>query len=141
MTDARPIVVGYDGRAGSHAALGEAVRLGRELGAPLVVVFSFEATRLGGEVADLDAAIAERGRAVLADATTRAGDPGVPVTTEQREQPPADGLVAAADEHDARMIVVGSTGERPLRGILVGSTSYKLLHLSSRPVLVVRGGD
>jgi nucleotide-binding universal stress UspA family protein len=34
---------------------------------------------------------------------------------------------------------VGSSGEGPLRGILVGSTSYKLLHLSARPVLVVRG--
>jgi nucleotide-binding universal stress UspA family protein len=37
------------------------------------------------------------------------------------------------------MIVEGTSGEGPLRGILVGSTSYKLLHLSARPVLVVRG--
>jgi nucleotide-binding universal stress UspA family protein len=140
MTDARPIVVGYDGRAGSHAALDEAACLGRELGAPILIVFSFEATRLGGEAADLDAAIAERGRGVLAEASARTGDPGVPVSTEHREQAPADGLIAAADEHDARMIVVGSTGEGPLRGILVGSTPYKLLHLSSKPVLVVRAG-
>jgi nucleotide-binding universal stress UspA family protein len=139
MTDTRPLVVGYDGRPGSHAALDQAVRLAGDLGAPVVLVFSYEATRLGGETADLDAAIAERGRAVLQEALDRTSGAGVTVETEQREQSPADGLLAAADEHDAQMIVVGSSGEGPLRGILVGSTSYKLLHLSARPVLVVRG--
>ena len=51
---------------------------------------------------------------------------------------PSVGLVDLADAHDARMIVVGSYGEAPLRGALVGSTAHKLLHLSERPVLVVR---
>jgi nucleotide-binding universal stress UspA family protein len=36
------------------------------------------------------------------------------------------------------MIVVGSYGEAPLKGALVGSTAHKLVHLSERPVLVVR---
>ena len=36
------------------------------------------------------------------------------------------------------MIVVGSYGERPLKGALVGSTPHKLIHLSERPVIVVR---
>ncbi|MEA2180660.1 MAG: hypothetical protein QOG77_3957, partial [Solirubrobacteraceae bacterium] len=49
MTDTRPIVVGYDGRAGSQAALDEALRLAAGLGTSVVIVFSFEATRLGGE--------------------------------------------------------------------------------------------
>jgi nucleotide-binding universal stress UspA family protein len=138
MTDTRPIVVGYDGRAGSQAALDEALRLAAGLGTSVVIVFSFEATRLGGEAADLDAAIQERGRAVLEEALARTTGAGVPIETEQRAQDPVDGLIAAAEEHDAQMLVVGSTGEGPLRGILVGSTSYKLLHLSSRPVLVVR---
>ncbi|MEA2180429.1 MAG: hypothetical protein QOG77_3726, partial [Solirubrobacteraceae bacterium] len=77
-------------------------------------------------------------RAVLEEALARTTGAGVPIETEQRAQDPVDGLIAAAEEHDAQMLVVGSTGEGPLRGILVGSTSYKLLHLSSRPVLVVR---
>ena len=46
-----------------------------------------------------------------------------------------------ADEHDARMIVVGSYGERPLKSALVGSTPTRLLHLSERPVLVVRAPE
>jgi len=53
------------------------------------------------------------------------------------EQAPAQALVALADERDARVIVVGTRGERPLQGALLGSTPHKLLHLSDRPVLVV----
>ena len=140
MTDTRPIVVGYDGRAGSQAALDEATRLAEELGATtLVIVFSHGVSPVGGEVADLEAAVEERGRAVLQQAIDRVGD-GVTVETELRAESSADGLVAVADERDARMIVVGSTGEGPIRGILIGSTSYKLLHMSTKPVLVVRAG-
>ena len=51
---------------------------------------------------------------------------------------PSTGLVAVADDVGAQMIVVGSYGEKPLKGALVGSTAHKLLHLSERPVLVVR---
>ena len=65
MTDPRPIVVGYDGRAGSHAALDEALRLAEDLGATVVAVFSFEPTRLGGEARDLDEVVSERANTVL----------------------------------------------------------------------------
>jgi nucleotide-binding universal stress UspA family protein len=36
------------------------------------------------------------------------------------------------------MIVVGSHGESPLKGTVLGSTPYKLMHFSKTPVLVVR---
>ena len=39
------------------------------------------------------------------------------------------------------MIVVGSYGEPPLKGMILGSTPNKLLHISERPVLVVPGTD
>jgi nucleotide-binding universal stress UspA family protein len=42
-----------------------------------------------------------------------------------------------ADAHDATVIVVGTAGESPLKGAMLGSTPHKLLHLSSRPVLCV----
>jgi nucleotide-binding universal stress UspA family protein len=35
------------------------------------------------------------------------------------------------------MIVVGTYGESPLRGAVLGSTPHKLLHLSPVPVLAV----
>jgi nucleotide-binding universal stress UspA family protein len=72
----------------------------------------------------------------VAEALAEAGD--VAVTTQVRMQDPAEGLIAAADAVDATMIVVGSYGERPLKSALVGATPTRLLHLSARPVLVVR---
>lgn len=50
----------------------------------------------------------------------------------------AESLVSVAEERDARMIVVGSYGERPLAGAILGSVPHRLVHLSERPVLVVR---
>ena len=53
------------------------------------------------------------------------------------ERPPAAALVELAEERDARVIVVGTRGESPIRGALLGSTPHKLLQLADRPVLVV----
>jgi nucleotide-binding universal stress UspA family protein len=47
-------------------------------------------------------------------------------------------IVEAADEHDAGVIVMGSRGRSDLAGLALGSTAHKVIHLSSRPVLVVR---
>ena len=54
---------------------------------------------------------------------------------------PAEVLVSVADQYDARFIVVGSYGERPLKGAIVGSTPYRLIHLAERPVITVRIPD
>jgi nucleotide-binding universal stress UspA family protein len=39
------------------------------------------------------------------------------------------------------MIVVGTRGEGPVAGALLGSVPYKLVHRSSIPVLVVPAPD
>ena len=51
----------------------------------------------------------------------------------------AEELSSLADAVDAQMLVVGSYGQRTLTSLLLGSTPNKLLYLSHRPVLVVRG--
>ena len=134
-------ILGYDGTDGSRAALDAAVGLAGELGDTLVVVFAQEVSRLGGEVHDYEEAVRERGRQVLEEARAVAREGGVEIELVMRELSSAEALIAVADEHDARMIVVGSYGERPLKSALVGSTPTRLLHLSERPVLVVRAPD
>lgn len=132
------VVVGYDGTDGGHAALDEALKIASELGGSILVVYAYDKILSGGELADLDAVVRERGEALLADAAQAAGRAGVACSTQFVEGRPADALVAAADAADARFIVVGSYGERPLKGALVGSTPYRLIHLAERPVIVVR---
>jgi nucleotide-binding universal stress UspA family protein len=78
------------------------------------------------------------GVAHLAEALQQAEQAGVAARGELVNAKPSDGLVELADQVDAQMIVVGSYGEAPLKGAIIGSTAHKLLHLSERPVLVVR---
>jgi nucleotide-binding universal stress UspA family protein len=47
-------------------------------------------------------------------------------------------IVDDAKEVDADVIVMGSRGRSDITGLLLGSTAHKVIHLSDRPVLVVR---
>jgi nucleotide-binding universal stress UspA family protein len=47
-------------------------------------------------------------------------------------------IINDAGEVNADVIVMGSRGRGDLAGLLLGSTAHKVIHLSDRPVLVVR---
>jgi nucleotide-binding universal stress UspA family protein len=47
-------------------------------------------------------------------------------------------IVNDAKELNADVIVMGSRGRGEIAGLLLGSTAHKVIHLSDRPVLVVR---
>ncbi len=47
-------------------------------------------------------------------------------------------IVSYAKQVGAEVIVMGSRGRGDLAGLLLGSTAHKVIHLSDRPVLVVR---
>jgi nucleotide-binding universal stress UspA family protein len=50
---------------------------------------------------------------------------------------PGPAIVEIADAVDADVIVTGTRGRSSLTGLLVGSVTHKLLHISKRPVLAV----
>ena len=132
------IVVGYDGSACGNAAVDRALSLAAELGDHVTVVFGYAPPGIwGGEIAEHEQAIEELAERVTADAKHRAEDGGTEVGVELVAKRPAEALIEVADERDARMIVVGSFSEPPLKGVILGSTPTKLLHLAERPVLVV----
>jgi nucleotide-binding universal stress UspA family protein len=133
-----PIVLGYDGTEGARAAVHELARIAPLLGAEVVVAFGYEASPLGGEVSDLATVLHQREQ-VTAEAVAILADAGVTARSEVVPGRIAEGLSNLADALDAQMLVVGSYGQRTLTSLLLGSTPNKLLHLSHRPVLVVRG--
>jgi nucleotide-binding universal stress UspA family protein len=47
-------------------------------------------------------------------------------------------ILAEAEECGATVIIMGSRGVSDLKGLLVGSTAHKVLHLGRLPVLVIR---
>ena len=132
------IVVGYDGSACGEAALEAALALAPSLGDQVTVVFGYAPPGIwGGEIADHEEAIEELGEQVLGKAREQATGRGVEIGEELVPKRAVEALIDAADARDARLIVVGSFGESALKGIILGSTTNKLLHLTDRPVLVV----
>lgn len=132
------IVLGYDESPGARRALRYAIDLAKLLNDELVLVYGAEPpSRMGEEFAEHLHALAEQGKSALAHAVEQTKAAGVPSIVELVDEKPATALLAAADKHDARLIVVGTYGESPLRGAILGSTPHKLLHWSSRPVLCI----
>jgi nucleotide-binding universal stress UspA family protein len=132
------IILGYDGSDCAKAALALATETARAMGDRVVVVWTIEAHHTGGEVKDYEDALKEMGERVTAEAAEVATTAGV--ETERllvHGDSPASALSELADERKARAIVVGTHGESPLKGALIGSTPHKLIQLARTPVLVV----
>ncbi|GAA3580151.1 universal stress protein [Streptomyces osmaniensis] len=132
------VVLGYDESPGAVRALHVAVEVSAAFDEPLVLVYGAAAPgALGEEYAAHRDALREAGHTALAHAVQVADEAGVRTTVEVIDQKPAEALIDAATRHAARVIVVGSWGESPLRGALLGATPHKLLHLARTPVLCV----
>jgi len=131
------VVVGYDGSNSAKEALRVAQDLGRAYGEKVIIAFGYELNPVAGEIHDYHAALKEHATARLSEAIALASAEGGEVEGVIVERPPAEALATLAAERDARIIVVGMSGEGPIRSALFGSTTHKLLQLASRPVLVV----
>ena len=133
-------VVGYDESPGANNALDAAIELAARFGEPIVLVYGVSPPGgLGEEFRAHQSALEEMGRLATSHALAKAAAAGVEATVELVHEKPARALVDVANARDARMIIVGSHGESALRGVLLGSTAYRLVHQSTRPVLVVPG--
>lgn len=133
------IVLGFDDSDGSRRALDVALELAAGLGDVLVIAFGAEppGRSVGAEFRAHAAVLEEEGRALVGQALARAEQAGVEAHAEVAPERAVPLLLRLAEERGARLIVVGSYGESPLRGAVLGSVPHKLLHLSSVPVLAV----
>jgi nucleotide-binding universal stress UspA family protein len=135
---ARTIVLGYDGSEGADFALEQAIELAKLEAARIVAVFAYEIpAAYGGETGDYRRAVRERAEGAMAKAVSRLEEAGVEFAVELIPERPTDGLVNVAQRTGASIIVVGTNGEHPIKGVVLGSVAHKLLHVSSVPVLVV----
>lgn len=132
--DAAPIIVAVDDLPAAAAAARAAVRLARDLAAPLVFVYVRRgpSSALGRPYYQrrLDAEI-RAGRRTLDHALAAAEQAGVLATGEQLEGNPARRVVEFARHRGARLVVLGS---RRLR--LGRSVSREVIRSADRPVLV-----
>lgn len=157
MEGRTPILIAYDGSEAARAAVREAGALFSP--SPALVVTAWEPalaqlmlvpdpSGMGGTFMPYDPAVAheverageEHAQQIAEEGARLANEVGLAARALIAEDSvaPADAIVAAADAHGARAIVIGSRGLRGLRSKLLGSTSSSVLRHARRPVVVVR---
>ena len=134
------ILLAVDGSEYSYRALEYARSLAENYKTSLwlVHVFSHTSDLLGYQ--DFEKLYAKRksaGQAILDDALAKLNDANFEVRTELAEGSDAEAILTLAEKHNADLIVMGTRGFGAVKGLLVGSVSRKVIHLSSCPVMVV----
>ena len=145
------IVCGVDGSELSSKALRHALELARGTGARLTIVTVTEPSVIvapGAEImmvdtstiiADLEAAKAESAKGILAESEAVAKAAGVAVATRHvADSPAAEGILQAAKDIGADIVVMGSHGRRGLGRLLLGSQAAEVLAHAHIPVLVIK---
>ncbi|WNV84800.1 universal stress protein [Umezawaea sp. Da 62-37] len=141
--DSRPIVVGVDGSAASHAALRWAVDEAGRRGCAIDAILAWQGgygMMIGAVTPDLLAESTperehDRWRRVLDDAVADV-DAGGGIRMVLVTQDAGPALVEASK--DAALLVVGTHGAGPVRSALLGSVSAHCVRHSTCPVVVVR---
>jgi len=134
------ILLAVDGSKYSHRAIEYAKSLAEcyEADLWLVHVFSHTSDLLGYQ--DFEKLYAKRkgaGQAVLDNAQKILGSTTFKVHQELIEGSEAEAILKVAEKHQADLIVMGTRGFGAVKGLLVGSVSRKVIHLSTCPVMVV----
>ncbi|MFI5349274.1 MAG: universal stress protein [Elusimicrobiota bacterium] len=136
------ILAAVDGSEYALRAAGFAAELARQAGAELMVIVVDDGKPLASALVKLQnverlsrAEIFDR---ILENAVKRCSSTaGANVRTILAKGDPAEKVLAAADAEASDLIVAGARGLGPLRQLLLGSVSSKLIQLSGRPCLIV----
>jgi nucleotide-binding universal stress UspA family protein len=133
------LIVGIGGNGSGFEAARTAARVATLMKVPLVLVFGYETSPLGprgGPIEDEIQAIGEEAVGEIRDELA-ADRPDLDIQVEFVRERPVDALVSVAEARGAEAIVVGHGGAGPLRGALLGSVTYEIVHRAPMPVLVV----
>jgi nucleotide-binding universal stress UspA family protein len=85
-----------------------------------------------------DEAEAQRQAAAVADATARLAESGIEARTAAPVGEAAAEIVRVAEESGADVIVLGARGLNPVKRLVLGSVSTKVLHQAACDVWVVK---
>lgn len=138
----RTILVPTDGSDAANEALEHALAMAEAFGASVRVLAVVDPGsnpwRFGVEEVDALNRAAER---LVDDLVDAYDDRAVVVRGTVRRGRPYRAILEYADETDADVIVMGRTGDGGLSGVLLGSTTDRVLRNASVPVAVVDGRD
>jgi nucleotide-binding universal stress UspA family protein len=144
------ILAATDGSDIANEALQHAASLAKTLGARLTLVSvtpqtpAFAGPEIGWSIPasvydEIRKANRERSQGILRAAVDKLRATGVEAATRiVEEAEPHDGILEAAGEIGADLIVMGSHGYRGLNRLILGSAASKVLSLAHVPVLIVK---
>jgi len=135
----KTIVLALDGSEASSAAVPATAELAKRDGAKVVVVHVEEhmVGRGGGGPVHLDEDELQATVRKQAEDLSAQGIETEVIVRSTLLGGPALVIAEIADEVGADLIVAGTRGHSPLKGLLLGSVTERLLHVAHRPVLVV----
>jgi nucleotide-binding universal stress UspA family protein len=127
-------------RAGEHA-----MRMARDFGARLYVLFVIDAPTakwldvlsLSLFTTDIDEEIEDEGRQAVEEAVQRAREAGIDTEGMIARGSPGEQICRFAKEHGVEFIFMGAAGKSNLEHALLGSVSRYVIANSQLPVLVV----
>lgn len=141
------ILCPVDGSAVAERGLQNAVRLARRLNAPLLVLGAvpkvgriaavWRTGRLSATVEEHDQLWRERVERLLKSADLR----GLAWQMEFRQGKPCDAIAAAAKEHSADLLVMGTSGRSGFARVLLGGVTYRALQHLPCSLLALKETD
>ena len=140
----KKILVPVDFNPLATAALNHAAQLAEQSGAEIIVIYAdtFEppAEFTAGQAGTIAAAI-EDSRRRTAEELDRYAHEHVPETltmrTEVREALPVEGILAAIEEHQPDLVVMGTHGRGRLSRLMFGSVAQTVLRATKVPVVTI----
>ncbi len=136
------ILVAIDGSEGAAKAVRLAADIAMRFGARLTLLYVVPRLLLPPDVYGVTLADVEREHRAYADrvvseALAKLDEPGLRADAQVLYGSPAEAIAEAAAAPDVGMVAVGSRGRGAVARVLLGSVSDRLVHISTKPVLVV----
>ena len=138
----RRIIVALDGSDASIKAARMAADIALRFGSKLTLVHVVPKLLLPPDVYGLTIAEVEKEHRAYADrllehAVASLDEAGLEISTSVLYGSPAEAIAEEGAASDVGMIVIGSRGHGAVARMFLGSVSDRLVHISTKPVLVV----
>jgi len=135
------LLVAVDGSESSKKAFDKSVFLAQKCNSKLYVVHVVLDWEYGGDSAatfELIDELRSEGKELLERCKKQALQSNVQVETVLEQGDSAHEIIEVAKRKDCDLIIMGSRGMSPIKELMLGSVSLKVMHHASCPVMVVR---